>query len=405
VEFTFGEATNMIKYSDEPEEKKDPKELRKRMGYMLIGVAILFGCIIIYKVFMGIMFRHFMASEKHVVAVSTMKVGLSAWEPKLKAVGSLRAIRGVNVTTQLAGMVQDIYFDPGTMVQKNFVLAKLNIDPETAQLHALQATQSIDQITFDRDSKQFKVKGISKEQLDTDAANLANIKAQVAQQQATIAQKIIQAPFSGRLGIRLINPGQYLNPGDTVVTLQQLDPIYDDFYVPQQSLEQLQVGQHVDVTSDSYPGQTFTATITTLNPLVDSTTRNVEIEATVSNPKLLLVPGMFSYVNVETGAAVKHITVPQTVIVYNAYGDYVYLVESKKDKDDKDTLTVTQVFVTTGETRGDQVSILKGIKEGDTVVTSGQLKLKNGDQISVNNSIAPPNNPSPRLSNEHEVKG
>jgi membrane fusion protein, multidrug efflux system len=376
-------------------------ERNRRMRKMLFYLAILFGCIIIYKVFIHFLIQHKIATTSHVISVSSMKVGESAWQPEIKAVGSTRALKGVNVTTQLAGMVQNIYFTPGAIVRKGVVLVQLNIDPDVAQLHALEATEDIDLITYNRDKKQYEAKGISKEQLDTDLANLKNMQAQVAEQAANIAKKIIQAPFDGRLGVSQVNPGQYLNPGDKIVTLQQLDPIWVDFYVPQQQISDLTLCQPVNVTIDAFPGKVFTGTITTIDPLIVSDTRNIEVEATVNNPKLELLPGMFTDVTINTSAAKKYITVPQTAITYNPYGNLVFLVVSSTDKDGKKTLIAKQNFVVTGETRGEQVAILKGLKEGDEVITSGQLKIKNGDMIAINNSIVPSDNPNPELPNEH----
>lgn len=389
-------------------EQPNIAEKNRRMRKMLIFLALIFGSIIIYKVIIHFVIKHAIASQSRVVTVSSMKVSESPWQPRIVAVGSTRAIRGVDVTTQLAGMVENIYFTPGGLVRKGVVLVQLNIDPDVAQLHALEATEEIDLITYNRDKKQFAAKGIAKEQLDTDLANLKNMQAQVAEQAANIAKKIIQAPFDGRLGVSAVNPGQYLNPGDKVVTLQQLDPIYVDFYVPQQQLSEFTVGQPVNVVTDSFPGQTFTGTVTTIDPIVVTDTRNVEIEATLNNPKLELVPGMFANVTVNTSTPKSYITVPQTAITYNPYGNIVFLVtkstddkNKKKDDKNKDTLIAKQAFVTTGETRGDQVTVLSGLKNGDEIVTSGQLKLKNGDMIAINNSIVPQNEAVPVLPNDH----
>jgi membrane fusion protein (multidrug efflux system) len=375
-------------------------ELRRRMRLMLIFLGILFGGIFLYKFVTGTMLKRYMTSQSRVVSVSSMKVSYATWSSELQAIGSMRAIRGVNVTSELAGLVRNIYFTPGAVVAEGTVLVELNIDADVAQLHALQATAELSKITYNRDKAQLAIKGVSKEVVDTDAANLKNIVALVAQQAATIAKKIIRAPFAGRLGISMVNPGQYLNPGDSVVTLQQLDPIYVDFYLPQQNLSKLKVNQPVTLVSDAFPDKTFTGKITTINPLVDTSTRNVEIEATIDNPQFDLVPGVFVTVKVNTGNAQRFLTLPQTAITFNPYGDVVYLVQ-KKDKD-KSVLTVQQSFVTEGDTRGEQVAIIKGLKEGDEVVTTGQLKLKNGTEVTIDNSQpVPSDNPAPKLGNEH----
>lgn len=378
------------------ENRQTNDKLKKRMIIMLIGVGILFGGIFIYKFIIQLVIKYAIAHQPKVVTVSTMKAHYSDWSSQLKAVGSLRAVRGVNVTTQAGGMVRTIFFKPGSMVSEDTVLVELNIDSDVAQLHALQASEELANITYLRDKKQFAATAISKQTLDADAANLKNLQAQVAQQLATVAKKIIRAPFSGRLGISAVNPGQYINPGDKVVTLQQLDPIYVDFYVPQQLQSELKNGQTVTITSDAFPGKNFSGTITTIDPLVDTTTRNTEIEATVANPNFELLPGMFANITVTTGNPQHFLTLPQTAITFNPYGSSIFTV-----KKDKDKLIAIQSFVTTGETRGEQITILKGLQEGDEVVTSGQLKLKNGIAVAVNNNVAPPDNPAPVLPNEH----
>lgn len=373
------------------------------MLIMLVALGILFGLIFIYKAISSILTKRFFASlENKAVTVSTTVVKKSVWESQLKAVGSVRAIVGVNVTAQLAGMIQTIYFKPGGTVKEGTLLVQQNADPDIAQLHSLQANAELARITYERDKAQYKVHAISKQQLDQDKQNLLSLKAQVAQQAAIVAKLTIRAPFTGRLGISRVNPGQYLNPGDQVVTLQQLDPIYVDFYLPQQALAQLKVGQKVAATADTYPGKRFKGKLTTIDPLVDVNTRNVNVEATVSNPDSLLTPGMFAHVFINTGDRTNHLTLPQSAVSFNPYGDIVFLVKKDgKDEKGKSILTVTQVFVTTGETRGDQVAILAGIKEGDTVVTSGQLKLKNGTRIAINNSVQPASDKAPVLSNDH----
>jgi membrane fusion protein (multidrug efflux system) len=376
---------------------RDIPKLTKPMWLMLLSVGILFGSIFGYKAFSGYMMRRYMASHhSQLVYVSVKEAVEAPWEPQLKASGSLRAIVGVDITTQLAGMVDAIHFKPGSMVKKGDLLVQLVIDPDVAQLHNLEASAELAKITYKRDTAQYAIRAISKATLDTDEANYKATKAQVAQQKAIIEQKTIRAPFSGRLGISAVNPGQYLNPGDKVTMLQTLDPIYVDFFVPQQSIDQLKVGQSLEMTVDAFPGKSFTGKITTINPGVDANVRNVEVEATIPNPTLLLAPGMFSSVTVQTGEPKAYLTLPQTAISFNPYGSTVFIVnESGKDAENKPILTVTQAFVTTGEKRGDQVVILKGIKKGDRVVTSGQLKLQNGSMVAIDNTIVPTDEVAP----------
>lgn len=376
--------------------------MKKPMKIMLISLSILFGLIFLYKAFGNFMMKRYFATHKNpIVTVSTAKVVSTSWQPRIQAVGSVRAILGVNVTAQLGGMIQNIYFTPGTTVTQGTLLVQQNADPNIAQLHVYQANAELANITYQRDKAQYKVKAISKQQLDSDEQNLKSLEAQVAQQKAIVAQLSITAPFTGRLGISKVNPGQYLNPGDTVVTLQKLDPIYVDFYLPQQFLARLQMGQTVKIVSDTFPKETFIGKITTINPLVEKDNRNVEVEATLANAQFKLTPGMFVNVEVMAGNPKSYLTVPQSAISFNPYGDIVYIVNQPK-KDKKETPTVHQVFVTTGESRGDQITILTGLKEGDVIVTSGQLKLKNGSHIAINNKIQPPSDPAPLLSNEHD---
>lgn len=378
--------------------------MNRRMKIMLIALAILFGLVFGYKAFVNYMINKFIKKlQSPIITVSTMNAAYSTWQPKLLASGSLRAIRGVNVTTELAGMVQKIYLTPGSIVKKGDLLVQLNADVEIGTLHALQAQAALAKITYERDKAQFAVKAISKQQLDTDIQNLKNLEAQVASQAGTVAKKTITAPFDGRLGINNVNPGQYLNVGDKVSTLQALDPIWADFYMPQQTLSQIKVGDAVTVTSDTYPHKEFKGKITTIEPAVNIDTRNVLVEAAIDNPKYELKPGMFITVKTESGASRQYITLPQTAITFNPYGDLVYIVHENKEKDEKGKpiLTVTQNFVVTGDTRGEQIAVVKGLKEGDVVVTSGQLKLKNGSRIAVNNTITPSNNPNPEVSNEY----
>lgn len=366
---------------------------------MLIFLGILFGGVFGWKLFSSFMTKRYMANmQSPAVTVSTMKVHSLPWQITLKSVGSLRAIVGVNVTTELAGMVQKIYFTPGATVKENDILVQLNADAEIGQLHSLQAQVELAKITYARDQAQFAAHAVSKQQVDSDEWNLKNLQGQTAQQQATVNKKSLRAPFSGRLGISNVNPGQYLNVGDKVTSLQTLDPIYIDFYLPQQALAQIKLGQPVTVKSDAYPRKSFSGKITTIEPAVDSGTRNVEVEATLSNAKYELQPGMYASVSVTVGTPERFVTLPQSAITFNPYGEIVFIVKEKgKDDKGKPNYIANQQFVTTGNTRGDQIQVLTGVKDGDIVVTSGQLKLQNNSHIIINNTIQPSNNPAPKL--------
>ncbi len=370
------------------------------MTIMLTIVGVLFGLIFAWKFIAFLMNKRYLASIKNrVVTVSTTKAVESLWQPTLKSVGSLRARVGVNVTTELAGMVETIYFRPGTLVKKGEVLVQLNAASELGQLHALQAQVELAKITYRRDKAQYAAHAVSKQTVDSDEWNLKYLQAQVEEQAATVAKKTLRAPFAGQLGINQINPGQYLNTGDTVSTLQNLDPLYVDFYLPQQDISLLKNEQKVKVLSDAYPNKGFEALITTIQPLVDPNTRNIEVEATIQNADLLLKPGMFARVAVNVESKRKYITLPQSAISFNPYGDIVYVVKDsgKKNSLNQPELIAKQIFVTLGDSRGEQVSVLQGINPGEIVVTSGQLKLRNGSPIVVNNTIQPSDQADPKV--------
>ena len=330
--------------------------------------------------------------------VSTTTAKLDDWQVQASAVGSTRALHGVDITTELAGLVRELKFKSGDEVKAGQVLVLLNTDADLATLHSLQANADLSKVVLNRDKQQLAADAIAQAQVDNDLADLKSKEALVASQQATLDKKIIRAPFAGKLGISTVNPGQYINPGDKIVTLQSIDPIYVDFTMPQQALASVQIGQVVTVTTDTYPGVTFPGKLTAIDPKIDTATRNVSLEATLPNAKRQLFPGMFGHVMVANGAPQRYVTLPQTAITYNAYGSTVFIVQSNKAADGSEHLTAQQVFVTTGPVRGDQVAVLKGLKDGEQVVSTGQLKLFNGAPMVVDNSLPPANdqNPTPQ---------
>ena len=388
--------------------------MKKRMVIMLIVLVLLFGGIFGFEAFKNVMIKNFIAKTSNPPqTVSTIKAVEKPWRQTLEAVASLRAHSGADLSPQVAGIVDSIHFKSGQDVKKGQLLISLNAQADLAKLDALKAAQHIASVTYDRDQRQYKAQAISQQVVDSDAANLKQAQANVAQQQALVDYKSIRAPFSGRLGIRQVDIGQYLNPGTTIVTLQSLDPIYADFYQPQQTLEQIKVGQKVVAKTDVLPGETFDGDIVAISPKVDTGTLNVQIRAALKNPDRKLLTGMYATVDVITGAPHTDITLPQTAITYNPYGDTVYLVVpangekseqdngEKGEKDGQDNggkLTAKQQFVTVGDTRGDQIQILKGVNVGQTVVTAGQIKLHNGSPIEINNQIQPSDdtNPTPQ---------
>jgi membrane fusion protein (multidrug efflux system) len=373
--------------------------LPRRMTVMLCGVLLLLGLIFGFNQLKTFMIKYFISGMGLPPAtVSTMVITSSEWQPKLSSVGNVRAFRGVELSTEVAGLVATVPIKSGQDVKEGELLIKLNDASDVAQLNSLKALADLAKVINERDRQQLAIQAISKNVFDTSAADAKSKQAQVEQQTALVAKKNLKAPFSGRVGIVSINPGQYVNSGDKLLTLQTLDPIFVDFNLPQNNAEQIQVGQVVEVTTDAFKDASFTGKITAVSPKVDTNTRNILVEAQLANPDKKILPGMFANVNIKLGDQVKLLTLPQTAVTYNPYGSTVFLAKStgKKDKQGKDVLEAQQVFVTTGFTRGDQVAILKGVDEGATVVTSGQLKLKNGTPLIINNKVQPANSPNPK---------
>ncbi|MDP3620738.1 MAG: efflux RND transporter periplasmic adaptor subunit [Polynucleobacter sp.] len=373
--------------------------LRRRMTVMLIVVLLLLGLIFGFNQLKTFMIKYFISSMGLPPAtVSAMVVEEDEWQPTLNSVGNIRAFRGVDLSTELGGLVQNVPVQSGMDVQEGALLIKLNDVSDVAQLNSLKAMADLAKIINERDKQQLAIQAISKNVFDTSAADAKSKAAQVEQQAALVAKKNLKAPFSGRVGIVTINPGQYVNPGDKLLTLQTLDPIFVDFTLPQGTAGMIQVGQEIEMTTDAFKDATFKGKITAVSPKVELNTRNMQIEAVVSNPDKKVLPGMFANVNINLGERVKYLTLPQTAVTYNPYGSTVFIARKtdRLDKKGKPVLEAEQIFVTTGLTRGDQVAIIKGIEPGALVVTSGQLKLKNGTPLIINNSVQPANNPNPK---------
>lgn len=370
--------------------------MTKRMLIML-GIVLVLVVVLAFGEFLHIRTLIASAPKPFPQTVSTTKVTAVDWQPQLTSVGTVMPFRGVDVTSEIAGLVREIKFTSGQAVKQNEVLFELNADSDIAQLHALEANAELAATVLKRDEAQLAVEGVSQAQVDADKADLKSKRALVAQQAALVDKKIIRAPFSGRLGITAINRGQYVNPGDKLVTLQTIDPIYVNFNVPQKQISSLKANQNLTISSDAFPGVNFAGKVNAINPLIDSGTRNVLVQAKLANGKMQLLPGMFANVSLDVGDKGKFIVLPQAAITYNPYGSTVFVVKQGDKKDEKGNagLIVSQVFVETGMTRGDQVVITKGLTAGQEVVTSGQLKLKNGTQIVVDNSVVPANDPNP----------
>ncbi len=395
----------------------------KRMIIMIVAVLALIGIIAGIKVLMIMKMLSSMKPPPPAV-VTTAKTSYQEWQPELRAVGTLRAARGADLALEVAGLVGRVNVRSGEDVKAGQLLLELVTTDEVANLHQLEAQAALSQVNYERAKQQIAVHVIAQADYDNAAADLKVKQAAVAQQRAIIAKKQLRAPFAGRAGIVTITPGTYLNSGTVIVTLQELDPVYVDFFVPQRNLAQVQVGRNATLSLDAFPGKTFPGTVNAVSPKVDTDTRNVMVEARVPNSNRVLSPGMFVNVAVQVGSQQRYLTLPQTAIVYNPYGETVYVVRTKGEFDadqtaaardadpvDKqpapkkaskgapalspDALVVEQTFVTTGPTRGDQVAVLTGVNPGVDVVTSGQIKLKNGAPVRIDNSVTPADNPNP----------
>jgi membrane fusion protein, multidrug efflux system len=376
----------------------------RRMAVALIVVALLValvvGGVFGWQAFVGSFFKKFMEQAASAPqTVSTVTAAKTAWQAQVRAIGSLRAVRGADLSAQAAGVVDSIEFDSGNDVPAGKVLLKLRPNDDYAKLEQLEAAAELAAQTLKRDQEQFAAQAVSQAVIDTDVSSLKSARAQVLAQRALVDEKIVRAPFAGRLGIRQIDLGQYLAAGATIVTLQALDPILIDFYVPQQALRDVRPGQAVTANVDTFPGVAFLGVIESINSKVDPASRNVQVRASFKNADHRLVPGMFASVAIDAGAATSEITLPQTAITYNPYGNTVFVVEhgtsGGKSRD-----TVQQRFIKLGETRGDQVAVLSGIVPGDVVVSAGQMKLRNGTAIAINNAVQPTDEPKPTPPNE-----
>src|SRR5437773_10602814 len=340
--------------------------MTKRMLIMLAVVGVVFGGILGWQLFgKPYMMRKFIpVGVIPPQTVSTAKAGFSEWQGEFQAVGTLRAVRGADIAPEVAGVITAIHFQSGQEIEAGAPLVQLNAESDLARLQSLAAAGELAEINYQRDQKQLEIQGVSQAVVDADAANLKNAKAQLAEQQALVNKKLVRAPFDGRLGVRAVDVGPYVNAGTKLVTLQALDPVYVDFFAPQKSLGRVALGQKIVLKTDAFQGQQFPGEVSSIDPKVDPATRNVQVRATVRNAKRSLLPGMFATVVIASGGPQRYLTLPQTAVSYNPFGDTVFVVEESKGKDDKPALLAQQKFVTTGAARGDQVAILSGIKIG-----------------------------------------
>ena len=329
-------------------------------------------------------------------AVTTIIARQERWPARMSAIGTMAAVQGVTVSADLPGIVDRITFDSGKPVNVGDVLVELDTRQEQAQLAAAEADRDLAKLNFDRLEGLVNLRAIARADYDRAAAEQKRTEARVGEIRATIARKTIRAPFSGILGIREVNLGQYLSAGDPVVPLQSLDPIYVNFGVPQQDAGQARVGRAVRITTGDAAGVAFRGNVTAMNSVVDEATRNIQVQATVANPNGKLRPGMFVQVEVLVGASNRIVALPASAISYAPYGDSVFVVTDMKNPKGEVYRGVRQQFVKLGAAQGDQIAVVTGLKPGEEVVTSGVFKLRNGAAVLVNNKVQPANERAPK---------
>jgi len=330
-------------------------------------------------------------------AVTTIVAAAESWPDTLPVIGTTAAVQGVTVSADLPGLVARIAFESGRAVREGDVLVELDTLQEQAQLAAADAQRELARLNFERMQALVADGAISKADFDQASAEQKSTEARVGEIKASISRKTIRAPFSGILGIRQVNLGQYLSGGDPVVPLQALHPIYVNFGVPQQETARVRVGGSVRITADELSGAAFAGRVTAVDSVVNPATRNVQVQATVPNPDGKLRPGMFVQTAIVTGTTRSIVSLPASAIGFAPFGDSVYVLADLKGPDGRPYRGVRQQFVKVGPTRGDRVAVLSGVKAGDEVVTSGVFKLRNGGAVNVNNSVQPGNNVAPKL--------
>lgn len=371
--------------------------MAKRMILMLVLMALIIAGLGFVKVrqFQA-MAREYAAMQPPPDAVTTIVAAREEWPATLNAIGTVAAVQGVTVSADLPGLVDRIEFDSGRNVRKGDVLVQLDTRQEQAQFAGAEAQLQLARLNFERMQGLVDQDAVSRAEYDAAAAAHKQAEARLREIRATIDRKTIRAPFTGVLGIRQVNLGQYLTGGAPVVPLQSLDPIYVNFGVPQQDAAQMRHGRSVRVTVGELGDVAFTGRVSALDSVVDETTRNVQVQATLANPDGRLRPGMFVQAQVMLGANRAVIALPASAINYAPYGDSVYVVADMKTPEGRTYLGVRQQVVKLGPARGDQVAVLAGVNPGEQVVTSGAFKLRNGAAVQVNNKVQPGNSRAPK---------
>ena len=371
--------------------------MRKRMIYLVAGVVVFLAAIGLVKFFqIRAAIAQYSSFQPPPEAVTTVTARTEEWPATLSAVGSVAAVHGVTVSADLPGIVESIAFRSGETVREGQMLVRLDTRQERAQLTAAEAQRDLMRLNLERSRRLLEKGVVAQAEFDRVAAEAKQAEARVGEIRASIDRKQIRAPFSGVLGIRQVNLGQYLEGGAPVVPLQSMDPVYVDFALPQQDVRELRVGAAVQVSADSVAPANPVGRITAINSVIDEATRNVQVQATFKNSGQRLRPGMFVEVKTSVGTSGPVVALPASAVSYAPYGNSVFVVGQLKGPDGKPYSGVQQRFVKLGVGRGDQVAVVSGLKPGEVVVTSGVFKLRNGVAVQINNSIRPGNDPTPK---------
>lgn len=371
-----------------------------RMFLAILGLTVVFGGVFGWKAWEG--HRAAMAAQAGgppVETVTAREARAETWHPRIRAVGTLTAVRGVEVASETAGKIVEIPFRSGAVVESGEILFRLADAEDRAQVRELEAEARLAEIERDR-QRRLRVQGVnSQADVDTAESRLDQVQARAEAARARLEKKTVRAPFDGRTGIIRTDLGEFVEAGHHLVTLQTLDPIYLDFSVPQQRLDDISVGQEVDLSVDTVPGITFSGVVEAISPRIDRHTRNVPIRARVDNDGERLRPGMFVSAAIRLDERENVITVAQTAISFSPYGETVFVVREMSDDDGETYKVVEQRFVRTGERRGDQIAVIDGVEAGETVVTAGQIKLRDGTRVRIDNEVEPDADPDPDVGN------
>jgi membrane fusion protein (multidrug efflux system) len=372
--------------------------MKKKVFLAIVGVLVVIGALVGIKA-MQIKKLMSMPQTPPPESISSAVAHEEKWQDTISAVGSINAVQGVTVTPEIAGTVKEIAFESGAMVAKGDLLVRFDTSTEEAQLKALNAQLEWARLSLDRSKKLRTDNTVSQSELDQAEASFQQAKANADATQAIIDKKTIRAPFSGKLGIRQVNLGEYVDSGKPIVSLQSLTPVYADFSMPQQTLSQIKTGMTVRVALDTYTNKQFEGTLTAINPELDESTRSVRMQATLDNADLLLRPGMFARIEVVLPSEQKLLVIPATSVLSAPYGDSVYVIEQSTNAPagtNKPDMVVRQQLIRTGRARGDFISVETGLKPGDHIVSAGLFKLRNGSTVTESTQEAPKANEKPK---------